>query len=441
MKKNLSLLCTVLIVVISTGCNGGDNQSNRSGDLYTSDPDPRHVRVIWTENPAEHAIVSWTTMAPATENIIYYDTESRSGDLNAYRFSTESERYGKITMAPMDETEGVPPGWYHHGQLHDLEPSTRYYLVVESDGEATEEYYFITAPTGDEPIKLLSGGDSRMGGDKPRYAGRTPHVDRQAMNRVMSQLLEENPDILALAHGADWGTTADWRHLYWWFEDNELVKTSDNRLLPFIVARGNHDEEIGFQESFWLAEITDQISFGYYFTTRIGSTVLFTLNSEISIAGDQREWLEEELEELMSGESAPKWLMAQYHRPAYPVAKEFTRHEFTRVRENWTPIFDQYQFDLGLESDGHLLKRTMPIRNFEPHKDGVVYIGEGGLGVPQRIPVDGLWFVQEPGFAASAHHVWLLDVTPESIGVKAIGENMEVIDEYTVRPKNRNLDL
>jgi acid phosphatase type 7 len=395
------------------------------------------VRVIWTHDPSGHAIISWTTMAPSTNNAIYYDSVSHSGEPGDYSFSTAAERYGKITITPMDTTEGVEPGWYHHGQIRNLEPSTRYYIIVESDGEVSEEYYFITAPTGDEPVKLLSGGDSRMGGDKPRYAGRTPHEDRRTMNRVMSRLLEENPDILALAHGADWGTTADWRHLYWWFEDNELVKTSDNRLLPFIVARGNHDEEIGFQENFWLADITDQKSFGYYFTTRIGSTALLTLNTEISIAGDQREWLEEELEELMSGDTPPKWLMAQYHRPAYPVAKEFSRHEFTRVRNNWTPIFDRYQLDLGLESDGHVLKRTIPIRNFEAHVDGVVYIGEGGLGVPQRIPVEGLWFVQEPGFAASAHHVWLLDISPDSLNIQAIGQDYDVIDEYTIYPKSR----
>lgn len=421
------------------GCDK-NSTSEYNSDLQTEleDPSPRHIRVIWAEQPATEAIISWTTMAPSSSNKIYFDTVSQDGEIETYQYHSEAERNGKITMTSMDKTEGVSPGWYHHVQLKDLSPSTRYYFVVESDGDTTEEHYFITAHIGDRPFKILSGGDSRMGGEKPRYAGRTPHTDRQQMNKVIAELLEENPDIMALAHGADWGTTADWRHLYWWFEDNELIKTSDNRLLPFIVARGNHDEEIGFQENFWLAEITDQLSFGYYFTTKIGNTALITLNSEISVAGDQREWLDEELESLTSDSNGPLWLMAQYHRPAYPVAKDFDRHTFARVRNAWTPLFDQYNLDLVLESDGHVLKRTMPIRNFQPSEDGVVYIGEGGMGVPQRVPIENLWFVQEPGFSASAHHVWLLDISSDSLYMEAISIERNVIDNHTIFPRNRN---
>jgi acid phosphatase type 7 len=428
----LSAFVTTLLLVVACAPEQATD-STSSGD-----PRPRHLRIVWTENPARHAIVSWTTLAPTTENTIFYDTESRPADAGAYRFQAEAERNGAITMIKMDRTEGVPPGWYHHGQIEGLEPSTRIYLRVRSDGILSEEFYFITAHVGEKPFKLLSGGDSRMGGEKPRYAGRTPHVDRQAMNQRMVQLLEEQPDILAIAHGADWCTTAEWRHLYWWFEDNEIVKGSDNRLLPFIVSRGNHDESIGFPENFWLADITDGFSFGYYYSTLLGDTALITLNTEISVAGDQREWLEEELERLMTEvEPRPRWFLAQYHRPAYPVAKPYDRHHFRRVREAWTPLFDQYNLDLVLESDGHVLKRTVPIRNFQPSPDGVVYIGEGGLGVPQRIPIPDLWFVEEPGMAASAHHVWLLSISPESLRMQAIGVDGKVLDEHTLFPRQR----
>lgn len=422
----------ILSIFIFSAC---EHKTEVNSDAY--DTSPRHLRVIWTENPANHAIISWTTMVESAKNNIYYDTLSRGGDMGSYSFTTNSERDGKISMRKMDRDEAVPEGWYQHGQVSDLEPSTKYYFVVESDGKVSEEHHFLTAPVDDSDFKILSGGDSRMGGEKPRYAGRTPHVDRQAMNRVILNLFEENPDIMALAHGADWGTTADWRHLYWWFEDNEIIKTSENRLLPFIVARGNHDEEIGFQENFWLGEITDQLSFGYYFTTKISKLALITLNTEISVAGDQREWLEEELQEMTSAEEKPRWIMAQYHRPAYPVAKEFDRHTFARVRNAWTPLFDQFNLDLALESDGHLLKRTMPIRNFKPAADGVVYIGEGGLGVPQRVPIPNLWFVESPGIAKTAHHVWLLDIKKDSLTMKAIGMDMQVEDQYTMYPRSR----
>ncbi len=399
----------------------------------SASPSPRHVRVIWTEDPSAHAIISWTTMAETRQNIVRYDTVSRGDGQRAYAMSAPAVRNGTATLRAEDLKEGVPAGWYHHAEITGLRPATKVYVAVESDGELTDERWFITAPNDDRPITLLSGGDSRMGGPQPRYAGRTPHVDRQNMNKRMAQLLAENPDIIALAHGADWGTTADWRHLFWWFEDNELLRTEDGRILPFIVARGNHDEGVGFNEHFWLGDITDELSYGYYFTTNLGSQLsLITLNTEISVAGDQSEWLEEQLQELRP---AKRWIMAQYHRPAYPAVKEFTALEFARVRETWSPLFDKYGLDLALESDGHALKRTVPIRNFKPAKDGVVYIGEGGLGVPQRVPDSARWFLKSPGMTASAHHVWIVSVDSAQLRARAIGIDGVVLDDYSRAPR------
>ncbi len=416
-------------LLLAAAC-GGERPAATTGN---ADVSPRHLRVIWTERPAQHAIVSWTTMAESNANVVRYDTVSHATGDRRYAFSATATRNGAATLRAEDRTMGVPPGWFHHAELDSLQPSTRYYVAVESDGVLTEERWFLTAPSGDVPFKLLSGGDSRMGGPQPRYAGNTPHVDRQAMNRRMAALLEANPDLLALAHGADWGTTADWRHLFWWFEDNELVKTTDGRVLPMIVSRGNHDEGIGFNEHFWLGDITDQNSYGYYYATGIGTHfALVTLNTEISVAGDQSEWLDETLGELRP---THRWVLAQYHRPAYPAVKDYNALEFARVRQTWSPIFEAHGLDLALESDGHSLKRTVPIRNEKPAADGVVYVGEGGLGVPQRTPDSTRWFLQSPGMTASAHHVWLLDVGADTLHARAIGIAGDTLDAYARAPR------
>ena len=51
---------------------------------------------------------------------------------------------------------------------------------------------------------------------------------------------------------------------------------------------------------------------------------------------------------------------------------------------HFCPLFDKYHIDIALESDGHCMKRTAPIRHGKKDPTGIVYVGEGGLGVGQR---------------------------------------------------------
>lgn len=408
--------------------------ADQSIEVEVSETAPRHVRVLWTEQPSSHAIVSWTTLySKGEKHRIVYDTVSRKDNSVSYSFEVNSKRNGEITMMDMDDEEGVPPGFFHHGEIKNLKPSSRYYFRVESDGQFSEEYYFVTAPSDDRQISILWGGDSRLGGQKPIYAGRTPHVGRQNMNKRIKALIDENDEILAFTHGADYGSTAEWRHLFWWFEDHEIVVGKDNRLLPLIISRGNHDYAIGFQENFWLSTITDEQNFGYYYTTQLTPQVtLITLNTEISVAGNQRVWLEKELEE---NRPTKRWLITHFHRPAYPVVKDFDAHTFKRVREAWVPLFEKYNIDLACESDGHILKRTLPIRNGKPDESGIVYIGEGGLGVPQRTADTSRWFIQPPGFAKSADNVHWIQFRADSLVVRAIGPEGNVLDYYSRAPR------
>ncbi len=392
-------------------------------------PAPKHLRVIWTENPMEHAIISWTSLFDSKQNIVYFDTVSRDGLPARYAFESSSVRSGKVTMKPMDYEEGVPEGYYHHAELHHLLPGTTYYFMVENDGSFSEEYHFVTAPNEAGNIRLLAGGDSRLGGERPRYAGRTPHLERQRLKALIGELVEQYPDIYAFVHGADYGTTADWRHLYWYFEDLQLATTSEGRILPLIISMGNHDTEIGFFENFYLGdEINGRTAFNYYYTTRIGPAIsLITLNTEISLGGMQYHWLKHE---LPTARKNSRWLLINYHKPAFPAVKDPDDYRFARVREYWVPLFDRYRPNLVIESDGHCLKRTPPILNGRIDPSGIVYIGEGGLGAPLREPDMSRWFMQG-GFGAKAFHVWMLNIKEEEIELQAIGIDKEVLDEYT----------
>ena len=83
---------------------------------------------------------------------------------------------------------------------------------------------------------------------------------------------------------------AEWRYVDRWLTGHMLTTTSTWRLLPVIPACGNHDRGIVFKELFsWPGLDTNY----YHYTTPVaGRLSIITLNTEISVAGDQRDWLQ-----------------------------------------------------------------------------------------------------------------------------------------------------
>jgi len=385
-----------------------------------------HQRVLWMENPAEEAVISWTTRSPGETHKVYYDTVSRDGVPGDYAYSENSFKDGKFTMIDED-IKWTEPGYYHHVYLDNLKPDTQYYFVIASDEDISREYHFITAPDRDESFAILFGGDSRIRGRDPY-----DHTDRQKMNLRMRTLFEANPHILALVHGGDYCQRAEWRYLDPWLSDHELVITEEGRMLPIIPARGNHDIQIGFEEKFsWPNYEGD-----YYYTTRLSPEVaLVTLNTEISLGGNQRKWLRNELASLRPDN---RWLFVQYHRPSHPSVRSM--QDGASRRKNWVPAFEQYNVDLVCESHDHALKRTAPLRNGKIDKqNGIIYIGDGGLGVPQRSPDPTRWWFGDHGFTKSVHHVHLIEFSDDTMRVRAFGMDGELLDDFYLYPRDSGL--
>ncbi len=370
---------------------------------------PHQLRVIWTVDPAHQAKVSWTTSDEGTEHAVYYDTESRGGDPADYEFSVEVSSSG----------EYVDDGpWFHHAPLQGLQPATTYYFVVVSDGEVSRELHFDTAHDDDSEFKLLYGGDSRTGRD-----------ERQAMNERIRTLHENDDDILALVHGGDYIDWANnWPQWAAWLDDHQLTIAGSGRVLPIVPAKGNHEGRgVVYNKVFGEPGGAEGVT---WFKTEIGDLTLLNLDTEVSMAGVQREWLEEQLEQGRES----RWLVVNYHRPAYPAVKSASG-----AKEHWVPLFEQYDVDLVCESDGHTLKRTPPIREDRVDYTGVTYVGEGGLGVPQRTPVFDRWYLQPPGMATRAHHVQLISFERDFLRYGAVLRDGEVLDELTIMPREERL--
>lgn len=380
----------------------------------TAPEGPFQIRVVWKGDAARQATISWSTMSEGESHQLHYRVAG-SDEWQSLECQRSGRHHGKLA-------EGKRL-YFHHARLSDLTPGTRYDIACESDGvKTTRPLYFITAPAEDLPLAILFGGDSRSGADA-----------RKMMNRLLARLVDEQtaagrPTILALAHGGDF--IADGRKLSQWYEwltDHELTIGPDGRLLPIIPTRGNHD--IGPL----IDEIFDfPLGDGNYYTTDLGPEIrLTTLNTEISTAGDQQKWLQQELE---ANRRKFRWYLAQYHKPAFPAVKVPST-----AYGSWVPLFEQYRLDLVCEADGHNIKRTSPILGNKIHPDGVVYIGEGGLGVGQRTPKTDRWYLKEVADKNSeGHHVHLLTFTKDHLDVRVIREGGETFDNFQIAPRKWN---
>ncbi len=374
---------------------------------------PAQWRVVWHGDPSSEAHVAWSTAKAGKNHKLYYDTKAHGEDVAKYEHSVKasrSNRYRNDAKDKKDEKLNDEVGYCHHVQLTGLQPDTKYYFILESDGVRSKEMYFITAPDGDTPYSFVNGGDSRSG-----------HHQRCLINLRIAQMVEDHPEILALAHSGDFvnsgNTWHDWRL---WLSHNELLTCKDGRVIPIIPTRGNHERA---EKSKLYEDVFDVPE--WHVTQLPLDTYLVTLSSNNPGLGGQLEWLQKTNEEV-----GPKshWLMTMYHRPIYPGVKDTPG-----CKGAWAREFDRYYTDVALEGDGHIIKKSKFIRGDKEHKDGVIYIGEGGLGVGQRNPKTDRWWVDKAG---KGTFVFLLDVTKETLRCRTILVDGTIWDDFTIPNKS-----
>ncbi len=380
---------------------------------------PIHLRVQFKNDPAREAVVSWSTTIPGTDHVIHFDTVPRGREVGAYAMQSRDIHSGSWTLLSEEDAAGMD-AWYHHAHLSGLEPATRYYLTVETDGQTLGEYHFITGPADGRPLALLSGGDSRVGDIRTQ-----PDNPRRRMNARMAMLLDEHPHIVALAHTADYTNRAYWSQLYYWLNDHfEMTTTREGRLLPIIPTRGNHDLDVGLDEMFWWPDrATD-----FYYTTRLGPDVaVVVLNTEISLGGDQRDWLESQ---LLTLRPQVRWLKVMMHKPAYPSVRAMETGE--PRRRAWVPLFEEFGVDFVAVGHDHSLKRTAPILENRVDPRGIVYVGDGGLGVRPREVATDRWYINEGGMSLSTDNVHLIEFESDRMRYRAFGMGGELLDELEI---------
>ncbi|MCH2207479.1 MAG: metallophosphoesterase family protein [Lentisphaerales bacterium] len=402
--KLLLMVCLCLVVMAQAKSKSSEELKEVTKKLTRLEGTvPAQWRVIWTGDAAHEATVSWTTAEAGKEHFVYFGKSKQ-----AMTEKVKSHRDGQYTLTSSDKKKKVGAAYYHHVKLSNLKPSTKYFFYIKSDAEKSRVFYFETAPEKGEGFSIIHGGDSRSG-----------LLDRCKINQKIASFVEAEPKVLAFAHGGDYVVKGHWGLWRLWLSHHELTTCEDGRILPIIATRGNHDGGPVYKEIFDI--LPDQPD--WHVTTLGESVTMITLDTNVSGGGEQSLWLEEQLKKYRP---TSKWLLTQYHRPLYPAVKSAPAH--TKI---FCPLFDKYNVDLACEADGHNIKRTIPIRDGKPDATGVVYIGEGGLGVGQRKPKKDLWYLKD-GVVGQDHHFMVLDFGSQKLRIRTILLDGKLYDDHSL---------
>ena len=348
-------------------------------------------RAVYREDPATSISIGWTQRG-GSGPLFYYGTTDFGDDFRSY-------------------PQSIPPdveNSYHELEnrfvrLKNLRPNTTYYFVVcDSDG-CGGRYSFRTAPNDPNArLNLIAGGDSRNN----RKA-------RRAANLMVSKL---NPDLILFGGDFTGGDTGkEWEE---WFEDWQLVVNRDGYLPALVPARGNHE-----RTNETLTELFDVKSAEVHYALNFGGNLLrvYTLNTLIPANGDQKRWLERDL----NAHTNTVWKMAQYHQTIRPHTAR--KPERTELLVHWAGLFHQNRMSVVVESDAHVVKTTYPIRpSTEPGSEegfvrddftGTVYVGEGCWGAPLRRADDPKSWTRAHGSFNQFKWMW---VGPDGVDIRTV---------------------
>jgi hypothetical protein len=303
-------------------------------------------------------VIGWDQIS-GSNPVLRYDIVNHGKDAKAYRHLANPS-----AVVPAKGMNN------HFVRLTHLTPNTTYYFVIQDSDGTSRPMSFQTTP--DNPnmrLSIIAGGDSRNHREA-RIEG----------NQIVSKL---RPHFVMFGGDMTAGDTpTEWVE---WMDDWQHTISSDGRLTPIVVTRGNHEAS---NKS--LVDMFDVAQPDLYYALTFGGNLvrIYTLNTLIPSGGDQRFWLEKDL----AANQRVSWRIAQYHHTIRPHTR--SKPERDELLLNWSTLFHKYKLRLVVESDAHVVKWTYPIKPsrapgsqqgfIRDDVDGTVYVGEGCWGAPLR---------------------------------------------------------
>ena len=355
MKKVIQVLVLALMCVLSLNTIANTNK----------------YRIMWRANPATTMVVGWNQVSGSGATV-YYGTTDYGTNWSSYPSSKTVDR--SVSHKGMSN---------QFARLTGLQPNTAYYFVIRDSEGTSQRFWFKTAPNvNTERLSFIAGGDSRN--------NQTP---RRNANKLVAKLKPHA--VLFGGDMTDSNTNAEWIE---WFDDWQYTISANGKMTPIVAARGNHE---GSNADIY--NLFDTPSSDVYYALTFGGNLIrsYTLNTEMSITGNQTTWLNNDL----ASNSNVIWKSAQYHKPMRP--HQSSKSEGNTQYSSWATPFYNNNVRLVIECDAHTVKTTWPVKPstaggsdegfIRDDATGTVYAGEGCWGAPLRSNNDNKTWTRNSG--------------------------------------------
>lgn len=377
--------------------------------------------LTWHDDPTTTMTVCWLSETPdAPEPFVFYrangDDTWRKAPGSAHPFPHTGQTISQVDLAG-------------------LQPGTRYEFHASGTGEFCT---FETLPaTLEKPLRFEEGGDA---GENFALTDR--------MNALAGS---RNPAFVVLGGDLAYCNGEPgkaWRWKPFLQSMHRHLRAPDGRLIPVIVAMGNHEVRLRGKDRFPENLPTDAESridlsacfhaafpfpgdpaYGVLDAGDYLSLVILDSEHLTPVAGAQTEWLARTLEDRKERPN----IIPIYHVPAYPAKNEFDHYISTDIRRHWVPLFEKAGIHIAFEHHEHVFKVTHPIRDGKVDPKGIVYLGDGAWGNEPRAahPAEETWHLAKAGSIQHLHEITLEPgrCTVESLSID--GETLNILTQAT----------
>jgi 3',5'-cyclic AMP phosphodiesterase CpdA len=329
------------------------------------------VHLQFGKNASTEVVVSWHTTDPVRNPRVMLGTPA-SGFGRTVAAETRTYRDAKSNTEVR----------VNHARLTNLIPDTDYVYAAMHDGAEPEQGTVRTAPSGRNPVRFTSFGDqSTPTLDRlPDGGYGTDHIGSPAAADTTLAIERIGPLFNLVNGDLCYANLARDRIRTWsdWFENN----TRSARYRPWMPAAGNHENELGngpvgygaYQAYFAVPDsgASGELR-GLWYSFTAGSVRVISLNNDdVALqdggnfyihgysGGEQKRWLAAELTAARRNPDID-WVVVCMHQVAISTA-ELANGADLGIRQEWLPLFDQYQVDLVVCGHEHHYERSHPLR-------------------------------------------------------------------------------